>query len=122
MKKTTKDYFSKDFTGFIIESIGGRVPPEQLDAFLNTLHKKLSKFVYTKNTETNLIRLFSSLYDIAAFINEAITLPHHLEIVSAIVSSSNFLTDIVVQNPGLLYQLFDNDYLLRNITVGSLKL
>lgn len=97
----------------MINSVGGYLSPERFEFFLRKLQGELSKYHFTSSTESNLMRLFSSLFDKVSFVNDAIKYPHHLEIVSAIVSNSNFLTDIIVQNPGLLYQLFDNDYLMR---------
>lgn len=100
---------------------GGFISSGQLEIFLEKLLIELQKFHYSKGTEANLIRLLSSLYDKISFINDSIKLPHHLEIVSAIVSYSNFLTDIVVQNPGLLYQVLDDEYLLKQITEENLN-
>jgi [glutamine synthetase] adenylyltransferase / [glutamine synthetase]-adenylyl-L-tyrosine phosphorylase len=116
LNKIKKDFFSKDFTGFLVECVGGFISPGELEIFLDKLQTELSKFNYSKSSEANLIRLLSSLFDKTAFINSAVKLPHHLEIISAIVSCSNFLTDIVVQNPGFLYQVLDDKYLQQPVT------
>ncbi len=121
MKKTEDNFFSKGFTELLINSVGGYITPERFEYFLRKLEGELSKYHFTPDTESNLIRLVSSLFDKVSFVNEAVKYPHHLEIVAAIVSNSNFLTDIIVQNPGLIYQIFDNDYLLREENRESLS-
>jgi len=114
-------FFSQDFTELLINSVGGYISPERLELFLKKLEKELSKFRFDAGTEANLIRLFQSLFDKTTFVNESIKYPHRLEIIAAIAASSNFLTDIVVQNPGFLYQLFDNEYLSRIDSTETIK-
>ncbi len=121
MNKKEKEFFSEDFTGFFFKNIGGYIPPYKVEIFLTKLENELSKFCFSKSSETNLIRLISALFDKTSFINDSLKFPHHLEIISAIVSSSNFLTDIIVQNPEFLYQVFDNEYLLKELTRDQLE-
>ena len=121
MSGREKEVFSEDFTLFFLKNIGGFIPSQKAELFLQRLGEELSVYHYNRETENNLIRLFSALYDLTAFVNDAVKFPHHLEIISAIAASSNFLTDITVQNPGFLYQLFDNDYLLMDITKPQIE-
>lgn len=116
MNNSDKEFFSKDFTNFFINNIGGSVPPEKAEVFLAKLQYDLSKYHFSKSSETNLIRIISALFDKTSFVNDSVKYPHHLEIISAIVSSSNFLTDIIVQNPEFLYQAFSSEYLIRDFT------
>lgn len=105
----------------MVDNLNGKIPPHQFECFFDRLHGELSKFHFSKTSETNFIRLFTSLFDKSTFANDALKFPHHLELISAIVSNSNFLTDIVVQNPGFLYQVFDNQYLSAEMTPESIK-
>lgn len=113
--------FSANFTELLINSVGGYISPERFELFLKKLKNEVSKFVFDAETEANLIRVTDSLFDKVSFINEALKYPHHLEILTAIVSNSNFLTDIIVQNPGFLYQIYDNEYLNQADTATSFK-
>ncbi|MCL6100817.1 MAG: hypothetical protein M1391_19840, partial [Bacteroidetes bacterium] len=80
-----------------------------------------SKFHFSQSSESNLVRIFSAIFDKVSFLHELISYPHHSEILIAIAASSNFLTDIAVQNPEYLYQVFDQDYLSKKIDYADLE-
>ncbi|MDQ7817455.1 MAG: hypothetical protein RDU14_10575 [Melioribacteraceae bacterium] len=112
--------FSKGFISKIIELTEGLIPSGVFDSFINSLEKEVSKYYFNKSSEANLLRVLNSIYDKSSFINEIIKYPHHSEIIISITSNSNYLTDIVVGNPGFLYQVFDHDYLSKEIEQYSL--
>lgn len=99
---------------------GGIIPSVVLDSFINTLEKEASKHYFNNSSESNLLRIIGSVYDKSSFINEVINYPHHSEIIISISTNSNYLTDIVVGNPGYLYQIFDHEYLLKEIESATL--
>lgn len=85
------------------------------------LEAEAEKFYFNSASEANLLRIFSAIYDKSFFFRELPKLPHHGEIVVAIAASSNYLPDIVVRNPEYLYQIFDQDYLSREIKLEELE-
>ena len=100
---------------------GGSISTESLDSILNALQKEAAKYYFTNSSEANLHRIFSAMYDKSLFLSELSKYPHHVEIVTAIAASSNYLTDIVVRNPEYLYQIFDQGYLSEQLTDELLK-
>lgn len=105
----------------MIELSDGVIPSDTFEKVIHTLESDASKFYFNNSSEANLVRIFSAIFDKAFFLNELIQYPHHSEIVVAVSTSSNFLTDIVVQNPEFLYQVFDQDYLSKQIGYEELE-
>jgi glutamate-ammonia-ligase adenylyltransferase len=112
--------FSKGFISNIIEQTRGIISSDILDSFISSLEKEASKYHFNYSSEGNLLRIMNSIYDKSSFINEIIKYPHHAEIIISVSSNSNYLTDIVVGNPGYLYQVFDQDYLSKEIEEDNL--
>ena len=114
-------HFSSGFIHKIIELTEGKVPSDTFEKVIRTLETDGSKFHFSQSSESNLVRIFSAIFDKVSFLHELISYPHHSEIISAIAASSNFLTDIAVQNPEYLYQVFDQDYLSKKIDYAELE-
>lgn len=113
--------FSKGFVKKLIELTEGIVSSEILDLFIESIENHASKFHFDNTSESNLLRILSSIYDKALFINDVVHYPHHPEILISLSANSNYLTDIVVRNPEYLYQVFDQDYLSKVIEHESLQ-
>jgi [glutamine synthetase] adenylyltransferase / [glutamine synthetase]-adenylyl-L-tyrosine phosphorylase len=107
--------FSDIFIKRLIEMSGGILSPKDFDQLLNSFSKETEKYSFTGYSESNLIRILSSVFDKAFFISELLKYPHQIEILIAITANSNYLTDIVVRNPEYLYQVFDQTYLLHEL-------
>ena len=60
------------------------------------------------------------MIDKISFLSDCIKYPHHAEILSAIAANSNYLTDILVRNPEIMYRIFSPGYLSEPITEQSL--
>ncbi len=108
-----KFQFSAGFVNKLVELTEGKISSGIFEQVLVFLETETKKFYFTPSSEANLLRIFSSIYDKTFFFSEIIKFPHHGEILVAISSCSNFLTDIIVRYPQFLYQLFDQDYLSR---------
>lgn len=113
--------FSQSFIQKLIELTGGAIQPATFDKIINSFQKETEKYFFTQSSESNLIRIFQSVYDKSLFISELSEFPHHVEIVTAIAASSNYLTDIVVRNPEYLYQVFDQSYLVHKLDAEVLQ-
>lgn len=112
--------FSENFINKLIDYTQGLISSDVFDRVLKLMEQEAGKYYFTASSEANLLRIFNSLYDKHTFFNELERYPHHSEIIIAIAASSNYLTDIVVRNPEYLYQLFDQDYLTKRITLEDL--
>ncbi len=111
---------SEDFYKFLVDSCEGALSPREIEILYNLFVNEASKHFFTSSSEANLIRIINSQFDKRAFLTESLTYNHHIEIIVAIASNSNYLTDILVRNPGYLYQIFDNDYLSTAIKYENL--
>ncbi len=115
-----KFQFSAGFVNKLVELTEGKISSEIFEQVLVFLETETKKFYFTPSSEANLLRIFSSIYDKTFYFNEIIKYPHHGEILIAISSCSNFLTDIIVRYPQFLYQVFDQEYLSKKIELNYL--
>ena len=116
-----KFHFSEALAKKLVELTEGTIPSGLFDTILLQLEEETSKYHFTPFSESNLLRIFSSIYDPAFFLKEIVKFPHHGEILIAISASSNYLTDIVVRNPEYLYQIFDQSYLTKKLSYEEVK-
>lgn len=116
-----KFHFSDSFIAKFVELSEGLLSSEMFENVVALLELEAEKFYFNSASEANLLRIFSAIYDKSFFFRELPKLPHHGEIVVAIAASSNYLTDIVVRNPEYLYQIFDQEYLSKEITLEELE-
>lgn len=121
MNQSNSPYkFSADFKEVLINAGEGFITSEQFDELYNRFELNAEKFHFSNSSEANLIRIINSLFDKKTFLLEAIKFDHHIEIIAAISSYSNYLTDIVVRSPEYLYQIFDQNYLSTGIAKTKL--
>lgn len=110
----------EQFIKELIELAGGFITPQKFDLLIDMIEKEAGNHYFSSGAESNFLRIINALYDKRSFLSDAAGYPHHIELLTAIASNSNYLTDIIVRNPEYLYQLFDNDYLNKEITRKSL--
>lgn len=116
-----KFHFSDSFIKKLVELSEGLLSSEQFENVVSLFEAEADKYFFGSVAEANLLRIFSAIYDKSFFFRELPKLPHHGEIVVAIAASSNYLTDIVVRNPEYLYQIFDQDYLSKEIRLEVIE-
>ena len=114
-------HFSDSFIKKFVELSEGLLTSELFENIASQLEAEAGKYFFNSVSEVNLLRIFSAIYDKSFFFRELPALPHHGEIVVAIAASSNYLSDIVVRNPEYLYQIFDQDYLSREIRLEEIE-
>lgn len=90
---------SEDFIRKIIDKAAGRVSQKTLEDFLSAIENEIAKQYFTRSSESNLLRIISSQFDFAFFVNECLKYTHHFEILVSVSTNSNYLTDILVRNP-----------------------
>ena len=112
--------FSAGFVNKLVELTEGKISSGIFEQVLVFLETETKNFYFTPSSEANLLRIFSSIYDKTFLFNEIIKYPHHGEILIAVSSCSNFLTDIIVRYPQFLYQVFDQDYLSKKFDLNYL--
>lgn len=117
----SKAELSNNLVRKLIELSEGKISPDNLELLIDSLEYETSKFHFDSSAEANLIRIFNSIFDITSFLSDLIKYPHQIEILTAIASSSNYLTDIVVRNPEYLYQVFERKYLTETVTSGNIE-
>jgi len=113
--------FSSGFISKTIELTEGIISSSQFELFIESIEREAAIFHFDNTSESNLLRVINSVYDKKSFINDLIRYKHHPEILIYLTANSNYLTDIVVRNPEYLYQLFDQEYLLRELTKELLQ-
>ena len=114
-------HFSDSFIKKFVELSEGLLSSELFENIVSQLETEAGKYFFNSSSEANLLRIISAIYDKSFFFRELPKLPHHGEIVVSIAASSNYLTDIVVRNPEYLYQIFDQEYLSREIKLEELE-
>jgi glutamate-ammonia-ligase adenylyltransferase len=112
---------SDDFIKVILENSIGNFSKAEYDSLFKTFNKEFEKYYFTRNSESNLIRIFKSIFNKVLFLKDCLQYPHHIEIIVAISANSNFLTDVAVRNTEFLYQLFNPSYLLKELSQTQLR-
>lgn len=110
-----------DLINELIKKTEGLIDESSLNEIITILEREASKYYFDKSSQGNFFRVINSLFDVVTFLKELKYYDHHAEILLAIVSNSNYLSDIIVQNPELLYQVFDEEYLKKIISYDELK-
>jgi len=107
---------SDEFIKIIIENSIGNFSKDEYDRLFEAFNKEVDRYYFTRNSESNLLRIFNSIFNKVLFLKDCLKFPHHVEILAAISANSNFLTDVTVRNTEFLYQLFNPSYLLKELT------
>lgn len=112
---------SDEFINIIIENSIGNFSKDEYDSLFESFSKEFDRYYFTRNSESNLIRIFNSIFNKVLFLKDCLKFPHHIEIIAAISANSNFLTDVAVRNTEFLYQIFNPSYLLKELTSEQLE-
>lgn len=107
--------FSEDFLSKIIELSVGKVHKDELDNFISISECELKKHYFTKESESNLLRIIQAQFDIPFFIKEGIKYPHQIEILISIANNSNYLSDILVRNPEYFFWIVNPSVFNQNV-------
>lgn len=113
--------FNNDTINKLQEFTSGFLDPISFNKLVLLFEKEASKYFYNRESETNLLRIISSLYDRISFLDDCLKYPHYVDVTIAITAHSNYLTDIIVRNPDFLYLMFDNFFLLQDLTFEKVK-
>lgn len=116
-----KNKFSENFINQVVRQAGGFLSTAQLDQLFETFHNQSEPYYFGEQTEANLLRIFHAQFDKSSFLLDCLKYPQHVEIIFAIASNSNYLTDIVVRNPQYLFQLYEPSYFQQKIDSEIIK-
>ncbi len=119
--KTQSYMLSDEFFRFLKENAGGFLTAGEIDTVIHKFQEEIALHHFTRTSEVNLIRIISSRYDKVTLLNDGLKYPHHVEVLIAISSNSNYLTDIVVRNPEYLYQTFNQENLKGGLAEENIK-
>ncbi len=120
-RKNVKYKLSDNFYKFLVETSEGFLSAEDLEKLFELFRSETLNQYFTSSSEANLIRIINAQFDGKTFLSECLKYNHRLEIIVSVASNSNYLTDILVRNPGYLYQIFDSDYLTSEIRLEKLN-
>jgi glutamate-ammonia-ligase adenylyltransferase len=94
---------SQEFINKLVVQTAGFLSPEELEKIIHSLETEISSHFFTFSSESNLLRMILSMYDIKTLLTECIKYPIYLEILVSVAANSNYLTDIFVRNPEYFY-------------------
>jgi glutamate-ammonia-ligase adenylyltransferase len=98
------DDFIKELSGFS----AGYFFEKDFEKLLNLFESEIQNHFFTHSSESNLLRIINGMFDKFFFLNECLNYPHYVEILVAIASNSNYLSDILVINPEFFYRMTDS--------------
>ena len=111
---------SNDLIELIFRSTSGFISVTDIEKLIDLFSNEMEKKYYTQSSEANLFRIINSVFDKGTFLKDCLIYPHHIEIITSIAAYSNFLTDVVVRNPSLLYLVFNPSTLERETSQQSI--
>lgn len=117
---TSNFKISDKFVRLIFESTSGFISVNEIEDLINLFSFEINKKYFTESSEANLFRIINSVFDKGTFLKDCLKYPHHVEIITSISSYSNFLTDVIVRNPSLLYLIFNPSNLEKDISQESI--
>ncbi len=102
---------SEEFVSKFFQLCAEKVSSNQIERFIYKTESQLTKFYFTKSSEINLLRILENQFQLNLFISDVLKYNHYIEILLTIATYSNYLTDILVQNPGYFYWITNPDTL-----------
>jgi len=121
LTKFDKHIFSEHFISKIALLLKDYVAPAKIDKFLFLLEKRLTRKYFSPSVEYNIQRLLETNYDKIGFVFDSFRYPHYSDILIAIASGSNFLTEIVIKNPEYLYMVLQPENLSQKLVIKNLQ-
>ncbi|MBU0474770.1 MAG: hypothetical protein KKF62_11470 [Bacteroidetes bacterium] len=122
MSLKNKYQFSENVISKIVINASGFLSPIELDKLIINFENQANNFSFTQSSESNLLRIFNSIFDKGSFFSDCARYPHLVEIVISVASYSNFLTDILVRNPELVYLILKDNFLKDSISKPDLEI
>lgn len=121
MPKQKKKYLSENFAKKIFEASAGYFPKEKFDSLLFLIEQEAAKYIFTREAESNLLRIILNSFDKISFLNDLIKYPHHIEILTAVSVNSNYLSDIFIRNPEYFYWISNPSNLNQKLELENFK-
>lgn len=106
---------SEEFISKFFQLSANRISAVIIEKFIYKTESLLPNFYFTRSSEVNLLRVFENQFQLNLLINDLLKYDHYLEILLTIVSYSNYLTDILVQNPGYFYWVTNPEVLKQKL-------
>ncbi len=107
VKGITKYRLSKEFVEKLAAQTAGYLSTGDFEKIMSLLEKKITSYYFSFSSESNLLRIISSLYDKVTFLLECLKYPNYIDTLLAISVNSNYLTDIIVRNPEYFYRILN---------------
>ncbi len=104
-KRQNRYRLSTSFQEKIFQFSYGYLTHEKFTDVLKLFQSEADKHYFTYESEANLLRIISNMFDKASMLSDCIRYPHYAEILTAAASNSNYLTDILVRNPEFFYSI-----------------
>lgn len=93
----------------------------QILQFQRTLEENSRGVVLIPESEANLLRMLDAFFDPKLFIRDCISYPFFAKVFMLVAGHSNYLTDIVVRDPGPFYSLLADGFLQQRTRALHLK-
>lgn len=98
-----KRNISEIFVNKIAEISAGYLSPQRFEDLIKPIEDEAQKRFFDEIAESNFLRILTNRFDKFAFLTDCVKYPLHIEILIAISSNSNYLTDVLVRNPEFFY-------------------
>ncbi|HSD63448.1 MAG TPA: hypothetical protein VLB50_06600, partial [Ignavibacteriaceae bacterium] len=98
-----KNILSEEFVHKIVEYSAGYFDEVQLKSLFSLIETEAQRHFFNDTSAINLLRVIDAAYDKISFLSDCLKYPHYIELLIAITSNSNYLTDILVRNPEYFY-------------------
>ncbi len=112
--------FSDELIKTIVTYSSGFFSAKELDTLITSFEAETKNYFFTSESESNLHRIFNSVLDKVTLFNDCLKYPLLVEVLIALSSSSNYLTDIIVRNPEFIYLVFTDNFFHSKLERGKL--
>jgi [glutamine synthetase] adenylyltransferase / [glutamine synthetase]-adenylyl-L-tyrosine phosphorylase len=111
LKKLSEDFLNKIFSLSL--------PAEDVEKLISSFENEASSHYFSREAESNLIRIIFASFDKTTFLTDCIKYPRHAEILISTAANSNYLTDILIRSPEYFYWIANPSNLNEKIEFNS---
>ncbi len=112
---------TEEFQHRITDLSAGAISASEVDELLCLIGQNTGRYHFHRGCENNFIRIIEGGFNRTQLLRDLLQYPLHLEILLLIAANSNYLTDILVRNPGFAYTLFEPSHLESSLEIDSYR-
>lgn len=110
-----------EFFKYLVKITKGFFTDEKIDRLIHVFEKASDNYFIDSQAEANLIRIINALFDKLFFLDECLRYPIFSDSLISIAVNSNYMSDILVMNPELIYLVVDSNFINTKVSAKKIE-